>query len=101
MARLPKPISRHITQALGTRLRQLRGIETLAELAGRSLVSAEMISAYERGKHQPTLDKLLALQHAFQLPSLEHLLGVVESPLMPSSQLWTAAWQETEKREVI
>lgn len=71
------------------------------DLATRSRVSAEMISAYERGEHQPTLDKLLALQSAFDLPSLEHLLGEVASPLMPSRELWTAAWHTTDKRDVV
>lgn len=100
MARIPKNVSRHITQTFGQRLRELRGKDTLHELSGRCSISAEMISAYERGEHQPTLDKLLALQDAFDLPSLEHLLGDLLSPLMPSSQLWTAAWQGTEGKDV-
>jgi transcriptional regulator with XRE-family HTH domain len=69
---------------------------TLEELEQRAQISAEMLSAYERGQYQPSLDKLLSLQHALRLSSIENLFGDVDSPFMPSARLWSAASQTTE-----
>lgn len=70
---------------------------SLEELERRSKISAEMISAYENAKYQPSLDKLLRLQNALGLPSVEHLLGEVNSPFMPSARLWDEASQRDEE----
>lgn len=67
---------------------------SLEELEAISEISAEMLSAYEKGKFQPSLDKLLRLQAALGLPSVENLLGDVTSPFMPSARLWDEASQK-------
>jgi transcriptional regulator with XRE-family HTH domain len=64
---------------------------SLEELERRTRISAEMISAYENGKYQPSLEKLLRLQNALGLSSVEHLFGEVDSPFMPSARLWDEA----------
>lgn len=67
---------------------------SLEELEALCQISAEMLSAYEKGKYQPSLDKLLRLQAALLLPSVENLFGDVNSPFMPSAQLWDEASQK-------
>ena len=49
----------------------------MRELAARTGLSSGTVSALERGTAQPTLGTLLALQGAFDLPSIEDLLGPV------------------------
>lgn len=71
-------VARQIAQ-VGGHLRRLR-VErfwTMRELAARTGLSSGTVSALERGAAQPTLGTLLALQRAFDLPSIEDLLGPV------------------------
>lgn len=76
-----------ISQRLAS-LRVERGL-TQRALERASGLSSGTISALERGRSQPTLATMLALEAALEAPSLEHLLGSVTTPLMPSHHLWS------------
>lgn len=90
-ARIPAPVSRYIKFQLGKRLRKLRGDIRLEDIAEKAQVSAGYLSRIENGHNAPSIVTLLALQRALKAPSLEHLIGDVESPLLPSQALWNEA----------
>ena len=77
----------HLSQRLAT-LRVEKGL-TQRALEQASGLSSGTISALEKGRSQPTLATMLALEAALAAPSLEHLLGNVTTPLMPSHHLWS------------
>lgn len=60
-------------EALGVRLRALRGNEPLAKLRKRTKLSVSLLSDLEHGRGNPTLETLITLARAFGL-SLEELL---------------------------
>jgi transcriptional regulator with XRE-family HTH domain len=62
---------------IGLRVRALRRSKglTQAELAERAERSNEAVSGLERGKYQPTLDTLLAVAKALDVPVSELLDG--------------------------
>jgi DNA-binding XRE family transcriptional regulator len=53
---------------------------TQEDLAERAGWSQSNISKLERGKHRPRLDKVLGLQHALELRSIEELFGAPPNP---------------------
>jgi transcriptional regulator with XRE-family HTH domain len=57
-------------QGVGPRLKQVRGRRrlTLTEVAGRTGISKSTLSRLETGQRRPTLELLLALSHAYQVP---------------------------------
>lgn len=69
---------------------------TLLDLESKANIAAGTLSRYERALSQPTLDKLLAIQNALDLNSLEELIGPVTSPYLPSKQLWTKSQATNE-----
>ncbi len=75
---------------------------TQAALANLAGISAEQISQLERGKSQPTLGTMLALQRALDLHTLEELISVLPTPgLMPSAALWRDVAQLSEKNSSV
>lgn len=70
-------LSARQTAHVAGRLRELRLMRqwSMRALAGRAGISSGMVSALERGECQPSLATMLALQAAFDLPSIELLLG--------------------------
>jgi transcriptional regulator with XRE-family HTH domain len=90
--------ARQIAQ-LSQRLTALRDEQGLTQraLEKKSGLSSGTISALERGRAQPTLATMLALEAALAAPSLEHLLGPVTTPLMPSQHLWSLRSKRSEK----
>src|ERR1044072_1687310 len=70
------PAIPNVLAKVGPRLRQLRprrGI-TLTELAGRTGTSKSPLSGLEAGQRKPSLDLLLPLAEAYQVP-LDELVG--------------------------
>jgi transcriptional regulator with XRE-family HTH domain len=66
-----------VLEAVGPRLRALRRQHgaTLAELSGLTGISVSTLSRLESGGRKPTLELLLALARAYQVP-LDELAGV-------------------------
>jgi DNA-binding XRE family transcriptional regulator len=74
-------------RALAARVTELREQANLTQedLAERAGWSQSNISKLERGKHRPRLDKVLGLQHALELRSIEELFGA--PPIPPTGRL--------------
>jgi transcriptional regulator with XRE-family HTH domain len=90
-AKVPVPVSRYIKSRLGKRLRALRGEARLEDVADAAGMSAGYLSRIENGHNAPSIVTLLALQKALKAPSIEDLIGEVNSPLLPSRALWEEA----------
>lgn len=86
----PALSARQIAQ-ISQRLAALRADQGLTQraLEKASGLSSGTIASLEKGKSQPTLATMLALEAALGAASLEHLLGDVTTPLMPSHHLWS------------
>jgi transcriptional regulator with XRE-family HTH domain len=66
----------NLGQTLGRWLAYYRGDMSVRELAEKASVSKSVISRLEKGKSEdPSLGKVLRLQRALGLPSIEMLLG--------------------------
>src|SRR5882672_5380439 len=74
-----RDLARKIASAVGSRIRELRAQQTpqwtTEELARRARLSYRNLLLVEQGAHPPNLTTLLALVRAFELCSVEELLG--------------------------
>ncbi|WP_349814796.1 helix-turn-helix transcriptional regulator [Curtobacterium sp. MCJR17_043] len=75
-ARPTEPTTADVVDAVGPRLRALRTRRgtTLAALAERTGISVSTLSRLESGQRKPTLELLLPLARAYQVP-LDDLVG--------------------------
>lgn len=69
-----------VLAAVGARLRTLRGAQgaTLAEVAAETGISVSTLSRLEAGRRKPTLELLLPLARAYQVP-LDELVDAPET----------------------
>lgn len=75
-ARITPSATADVVEAVGPRLRALRGRRdvTLAALAAETGISVSTLSRLESGQRKPTLELLLPLARAYQVP-LDDLVG--------------------------